>query len=176
MTRTDGTVIMANAVFAERIHRTLGDIIGKRILEVLPETTRELHRNALEHAVGTGTPRTFELNSGERQVHVSYTPILDTNREVLAVAILGFDVTTRHQIESQLRNTVAQLEAALSDVRQLSGMLPICASCKKIRDDKGYWNQLEQFLSTRSDIRFSHGICPDCIRRLYPDLDDEPGV
>lgn len=50
----------------------------------------------------------------------------------------------------------------------MSGMLPICASCKKVRDDKGYWSQIETYISERSDADFSHGICPDCFKTLYP--------
>ena len=61
-----------------------------------------------------------------------------------------------------------RVEAALADVKVLSGLLPICASCKKIRDDRGYWNQLEQYIGERSQAAFSHGICPDCVNRLYP--------
>jgi hypothetical protein len=56
-------------------------------------------------------------------------------------------------------------------VATLSGFLPICAACKKIRDDKGYWNQVEAYLTKHSDVQFSHGICPDCARKLYPELD-----
>jgi len=55
----------------------------------------------------------------------------------------------------------------------LSGLLPICASCKKIRDDKGYWNQIETFIRDHSEAHFSHGICPECARKEYPDLFDD---
>jgi ligand-binding sensor domain-containing protein len=66
-----------------------------------------------------------------------------------------------------------RVEEALADVKVLSGLLPICASCKKIRDDRGYWNQLEQYIGDHSQAAFSHGICPDCVNRLYPDLADK---
>jgi len=58
-------------------------------------------------------------------------------------------------------------------VRTLSGLLPICASCKKIRDDRGYWNQIETYIKDRSEAEFTHGICPECAQRLYPQ-DYEP--
>jgi len=63
---------------------------------------------------------------------------------------------------------IAQLKDALSKVKLLSGLLPICASCKKIRNDKGYWNQIESYVRDNSDAKFSHGICPDCVKKLYP--------
>lgn len=68
-----------------------------------------------------------------------------------------------------MRSRNADLTEALGRVKQLSGLLPICASCKKIRDDRGYWNQLEQYISDHSEVGFSHGICPDCVGTLFPD-------
>jgi GAF domain-containing protein len=65
------------------------------------------------------------------------------------------------------------LERTLAEVRTLQKLFPICASCKKIRDDKGYWNQLERYLMDHSDIRFSHGICPHCAKTLYPDIETD---
>lgn len=76
----------------------------------------------------------------------------------------------------ELRRRNGELTEALGKVRQLSGLLPICASCKKIRDDKGYWNQLEQYISAHSDVGFSHGICPDCVESLFPGRSGRPGV
>jgi hypothetical protein len=63
-----------------------------------------------------------------------------------------------------------RLEAALSQIRTLSGLLPICANCKKNRDDQGYWNQIEAYIHDHSDAKFNHGICPECYKKLYPDL------
>jgi hypothetical protein len=60
-----------------------------------------------------------------------------------------------------------ELRDALSHVQTLQGLLPICASCKKIRDDDGYWKQIEFYISEHSDAKFSHGICPDCMIKLY---------
>ncbi len=65
------------------------------------------------------------------------------------------------------------LEKALDKVQTLSGLLPICAACKKIRDDKGYWNRIEVYIEMHSQAEFSHGICPDCAKELYPDLSIE---
>jgi hypothetical protein len=62
----------------------------------------------------------------------------------------------------------AELGKALSDVKQLSGLLPICASCKKIRDDKGYWNQIEEYIRDRSEAEFTHSICEEFAGKLYP--------
>ncbi len=69
-----------------------------------------------------------------------------------------------------LNEKTASLEKALAEARTLRGLLPICASCKKIRDDKGYWNQIESYIKEHSLAEFSHGICPECAKRLYPEL------
>ncbi len=68
----------------------------------------------------------------------------------------------------ELRRLNTELELALAQVKQLSGLLPICANCKKIRDDTGYWQEVEVYISEHSEVEFSHGLCPDCINRLYP--------
>lgn len=69
-----------------------------------------------------------------------------------------------------LKQRERELEEALGKVRQLTGMLPICASCKKIRDDKGYWKQVEVYIKEHADVDFSHSICPECKKKLYPQL------
>lgn len=71
------------------------------------------------------------------------------------------------QLERRERELERRVAAAIAEVKELSGLLPICASCKKIRDDKGYWNQLEGYISEHSSAQFSHGICPDCMEELY---------
>lgn len=72
-----------------------------------------------------------------------------------------------------LRLKQAALKEAMDEVKILSGFLPICASCKKIRDDKGYWNQIETFIREHSEAEFSHSICPECAQKLYPEFVDE---
>jgi CheY-like chemotaxis protein len=65
---------------------------------------------------------------------------------------------------------IEELQAALAEVKTLQGFIPICSSCKKIRDDSGFWQQIEKYIQERSDAKFSHSICPDCAKKLYPDF------
>jgi len=81
------------------------------------------------------------------------------------------DITERKLAQEQRDNSIAELQKALSEVKTLRGFLPICSYCKNIRDDKGYWNQIESYIRDRSDAEFSHGICPECAKKLYPDMD-----
>lgn len=84
---------------------------------------------------------------------------------------LRLEIGEKEKLQSEREKIIADLQNALEEIKKLSGMLPICASCKKIRDDKGYWNRLESYISKHSEAVFSHSICPECAKKLYPDLD-----
>jgi PAS domain S-box-containing protein len=77
------------------------------------------------------------------------------------------DITMRKLSDQERERLIIELQEALAQVKTLSGMLPICASCKKIRDDQGYWKQIEAYISEHSEAEFSHGICPDCADKIY---------
>jgi hypothetical protein len=83
--------------------------------------------------------------------------------ELAAIALAN----SRHL--DQLKEKTLSLEKALSEVKTLRSILPICSHCRKVRDDKGVWSRLEAYVSDRTDTRFSHGMCPDCLREVYPD-------
>ncbi|NJD56519.1 MAG: PAS domain S-box protein [Nitrospirae bacterium] len=76
----------------------------------------------------------------------------------------------RKKTEAEKEALIQQLQEALKQVKTLRGFLPICSSCKKIRDDRGYWNQIESYIKEHSEAEFSHSICPACARKLYPDI------
>ena len=82
------------------------------------------------------------------------------------------DELTMHKdrLEELVQARTIELRNALAKVKTLSGFIPICSSCKKIRDDQGYWTQVEAYLREHSEIEFSHGLCPDCMKKLYPDI------
>lgn len=75
--------------------------------------------------------------------------------------------------EEELLTANRELTEAMKKIKTLAGLLPICAACKKIRDDKGYWQKVENFFSEHSDLKFTHGLCPECMRALYPDIPGE---
>ena len=78
-------------------------------------------------------------------------------------------VIERKQFEEEREKLIVELQQAMSEIKMLSGLLPICSSCKKIRDDQGYWNQIESYIQDHSEAEFSHGLCPECAKRLYPE-------
>jgi PAS domain S-box-containing protein len=83
------------------------------------------------------------------------------------------DITARKAAEAERERLIGELQKTLAEVKILKGLIPICASCKKVRDDRGFWNQIESYISRHSEAKFSHGICPECTRKLFPDLADE---
>ena len=91
---------------------------------------------------------------------------------VIGVAIGYFrDINARYrQALGHLAETNAKLSQALAEIKTLSGLLPICSKCKKIRDDEGYWQLVEVYIKARADVEFSHGLCPDCAKALYPQV------
>ena len=81
-------------------------------------------------------------------------------------------MNVHYQVEltdEEREQLIGELQHTIEQVKTLSGIVPICASCKKIRDDRGYWEQVEAYVTRHTDARFSHGICPDCLKRLYPE-------
>lgn len=88
--------------------------------------------------------------------------------------ITSSDITQRKQAEEERERLINELQQALAKVKRLSGLLPICSSCKKIRDDSGYWKQIEAYIREHSEAEFSHGVCPECARRLYPEIFECP--
>ena len=86
--------------------------------------------------------------------------------------VLSLERTIRFK-DAEQKKMIKELQDAFQNIKTLQGLIPICASCKKIRDDKGYWNQIEAYISEHSSAEFSHGICPDCARRIYPEYTKE---
>jgi len=80
-------------------------------------------------------------------------------------------IKSHDELETRVKERTEELEKALSEIKTLSGILPICSHCKKIRDDTGYWNQIEAYVRDHSDAEFSHGICQECAEKYYPGID-----
>ena len=104
---------------------------------------------------------------------ITARPIRNADGELIGIVESFQDITERKKAEKAKLELIDELQAALDRVNLLSGLLPICASCKKIRDDKGYWKQIEGYIREHSEAEFSHGICPDCAKELYPEVFDK---
>ncbi len=104
-------------------------------------------------------------------VEIEHRPVLAILRQVAEIkqelTLAQEEIERRKIAEKERDQVIERLKKTLSEVKTLQGLLPICAHCKKIRDDKGYWNQLEAYIEAHSDVRLSHGICPDCAEKYY---------
>jgi phosphoserine phosphatase RsbU/P len=114
------------------------------------------------------------------QDHLKHIPVIFlTARKATEDIVHGFDMGGVDYVTKPFKapellariRTHIELKKAQEEIKSLQGILPICASCKKIRDDKGYWKQIEAYISEHSEAHFSHGICPECVKKLYPELD-----
>lgn len=114
-------------------------------------------------------------DGSEGTVLTSKVPLRDSEGKVFGLLGICTDISERKKIELENESLIRELKDAISEVKTLSGLLPICSNCKKIRDDKGYWKQIESYIMDHSDAEFSHGICQDCAKKLYPGLVDENG-
>lgn len=97
----------------------------------------------------------------------------ETTREGTEKALIR-DIAARKKAEEEKERLIQSLENALTQIKILSGLLPICSSCKKIRDDRGYWKQIESYIQEHSEAQFSHSICPECAEKIYPDFYETP--
>ena len=152
------------------------EIIGKHIKKILGKENLEKITEKIEVAL-SGKPIVHEtIQSYENNLtrYVSLIVIPHIEKEdgaVKGLYMLVSDITERKQIEEERKKIISELQEALAKVKTLRGLLPICASCKKIRDDKGYWNRIENYIKDHSEAVFTHGICPECAKELYPKLD-----
>lgn len=126
---------------------------------------------AYEHISALDLGLVAKINISEIRAPFLKAIVIIVGVGILAVAtgLLLFIRITNPMIK-EMTDTIVDLEDALCRVKLLSGFLPICASCKKIRDDEGYWNQIESYIQNHSEAEFSHSICPDCAKKLYPDM------
>ena len=157
------------------------EVLGKRLIDLMPaedaeRLTKINDERHVQEKTGIKTGLTsFEAsmyckNSDTICVEVLSSPVRDENGIIIGSHGVARDIRRRKKIEEEREVLIKELQQALAEIKKLSGMLPICSSCKKIRDDKGYWNQLEQYISDHSDALFSHSYCPECAEKVYEEI------
>ncbi len=112
----------------------------------------------------------FEHAGVHRWLDVRIDPVRDRWGAVSGRLLVARDVTVQKELEDERERLIDELKDALRKVSQLEELLPICASCRKVRDDRGYWGNVEEYFSSRAPVEFTHAICPDCASTLYPDI------
>ncbi len=164
--------VFANAAYREWFGRDPRTMVGISMQELLGPLYA-LNLPYIERALN-GERQVFERRiplpgGGARDSIATYTP------DILDGVVRGFsvhvaDVSALRERETELRSIIAERDRALAEVSVLRGLLPICAGCKDIRTEAGEWHSVEHYVSQRTEVRFSHGLCPKCVKKHYPDI------
>lgn len=169
----EGNILSVNQRAANLLGYEPGDLIGRNIRDQLAPEVKHKFDQYLETILKEGKARGMMLiltASGEKRLWEYNNSLRIEGGIAQLVRSMAHDITDLKRMEKERERLILDLKNALSQVKQLSGLLPICASCKKIRDDKGYWNQIEIYIRDHAEVEFSHGLCPDCLKKLYPDI------
>lgn len=176
VTDRDGYIIKVNQAFLTMMGYTEGEVIGRHPGTFCPEPyDPDVLPPHIEQVYLNGFIKNYETKRRRKDgtiidVELSISLLRDSEGNLKGMVSCVRDITERKLLEKRREQLVAQLQEALTKVKTLSGLLPICASCKRIRNDEGYWQQIESFIREHSQAEFSHGICPECMEKLYPEL------
>jgi PAS domain S-box-containing protein len=161
-------IIRSNTNCQDLFHLPAPEIIGKTCCSLLHHSTAPLPGCPLQRMITSGKRETQELEIREgKWMLVTVDPIFGSGGNLLGAVHISRDVTRRVLIQNERERLVKDLKNAVKQIKTLSGLLPICASCKKIRDDKGYWNLIESYIESHSQASFSHSLCPECMDEIY---------
>ncbi|MBX7119316.1 MAG: PAS domain-containing protein [Gemmatimonadaceae bacterium] len=167
-----GRVLDINPRFAAVLGIAPAAAIGLPLAERAPAGTPL--GDALRGALDAAAPRA--ISHGAQVFDVRAIAVDAARGPASARIVVLHDVTERQRWQDEQQRLIGELQEALAQVRTLSGLLPICASCKRIRDDDGAWQTVERYIQTHTDAEFSHGVCPTCMDTLYPELDLAPAT
>lgn len=168
------------------------DIIGKSDFDFFPRKTAEKFYRDEQKIIRTGKPminheeHTISADGKERWFLTTKVPLYfyngafsgvpdkkgktKTTKDIAGVVGLSRDITALKKLEKEREKLIFDLKLAIDKIKTLHGLIPICCSCKKIRDDKGYWQQIEMYMHEHADAEFSHGYCPECAKKALEEL------
>jgi len=176
-----GLLLEANLTAAVLLGSDRGALVRQPFSRFIFKEDQDIYYLRRKKLFETGETQRFELRmlsqSGNRfWMQLDATLSRKDDRDAAPVCrIVLSDIRERKLAEEARRILIVELESALARVKTLSGLLPICAGCKKIRDDQGYWGQVETYIQEHSEARFTHSMCPECMERFYPKLEKDGG-
>ncbi len=174
---TDGILQLCNDRAVDLLGSTRAELVGRPIFDLYADTRngRRMAKKIYDdfRAGRSVVDRELEMQRADgRSVWISLTikPILDDEGQIVEYRSMVSDITERKIIEQEKGMLIGELQQALQEIKTMSGLLHICSGCKKIRDEHGAWVALEQYVSGHTEADFTHGICPECTKRLYPNM------
>jgi PAS domain S-box-containing protein len=166
-------VVFVNNGFLRLLDMTPESVLGRNFTEFVAAEDRELLLNNYRLRVsGVENRVAYDIRLLDRHgktIWVTVSAARITHQGRPASMALLTDISARMEREAERERLIEELRLALQEKKTLSGLLPICAHCKKIRDDQGYWKQIEVYIHSHSAVEFSHGVCPDCLEKWFPD-------
>ena len=179
ITNTKGVIVDVNPAFASMLGYENEALLGLNLRDMTHPDDLQREGELIKFLLNN-EKKSFSLEKRykHKKGHYFWTNVIFSKMLNFAgrdVFIFGFveDISNRKKMEMDRDKLINELQGALAEIKELRGFLPICSNCKKIRDDDGYWQQVEKYIMDRTDAQFSHSICPDCIKKLYPDICDE---
>lgn len=176
ITDLNGKIRYANPSFCKIFDYSTTEIIGKNAAELF--STKEVRTfsdvvTILDISKDDTEEFIVEKKNGDIfTVEISASNVTNVSGQIVGRMASFIDISRRKEMESDREKLIKKLQDALDTIKTLRGIIPICASCKKIRDDKGYWNQIEIYIKDHSYADFTHGICPECSKKLYSEFMD----
>ncbi len=169
----DGSLLHMNRAGLAMIEAdSFDDVKSQSVYALIAPEYREEFRSLTERNFsGESGIMEFEmigLKGGRLRLETHAVPLRNTNGDIYASLGITRNVTERRLAEKEREKLISKLQDALANVKTLKGLLPVCAWCKKVRDDRGYWDKLENYIRQRSDADFTHGICPECLKKEDP--------
>ena len=139
-----------------------------------PRSLRHQRANQLKPAINRSTPTLIEMaTEAGVSAYITKPPRAGEIERAVTVALARHaDLMELRRLNHELAERNAQLEQALDEIKTLRGILPICTFCKKVRNDKGYWERVDLYIRSHSELEFSHGVCPECLQKHYPEAAD----
>jgi PAS domain S-box-containing protein len=170
-----GLILEANLTSTTMLGVERGNLIKQPLTRFIVSEDQDIYYLHRKQLFETQAPQVCELRMVRKDgsqfwARIEATVARDSENDTPVWRATVSDVTERVRAEEERERLILELQDALAQVRTLSGLIPICASCKKIRDDEGFWNQLEAYIQEHSEAEFTHSICPECAKKLYPEL------
>ena len=176
-----GRLIEVNPAWEQAASKKKNEAIGKTSVEIFGKTVGELlaanDKKVMETKQQIEIEEHIEINGKISYFYSKKFPVLDTNDELIGIGGISTDITSCKKLNNEIKNKEEQLELITDFIakhkeklKAITGLLPVCSSCKKVRDSGGRWHDIDYYISHHSSAECSHSICPECASELYPEL------
>ena len=168
----DGVYQFVNSAFCKDFGVVKDEVIGKDDYSIFPSESaaqlQETDKKVMESKTSTMVEESGLFAGKFLAYRTNKVPLIDEDGEVYGICGIGFNITQQKKLEADRENLIENLQTALLEIKSLRGILPICSFCKKIRDDKGYWKQVDVYINQHTEADVSHSMCPECAKEHYP--------